>query len=72
MEMIQVIEKILNYDYKKLITGILVVATYFILSALEALPLQIAGININTMSNTVKVFYMIVYELLIISITYYF
>lgn len=66
--MIQVIEKILNYDYKKLITGILVVATYFILSALEALPLQIAGININTMSNTVKVFYMIVYELLMISI----
>ena len=59
--------KSMNY-IKRATIGLCAIAVYFIMSQLEALPLQLCGIDPTTMNITVKIFYMLVYELLMIAI----
>lgn len=62
------LNKIINYDYKKLFSGVFVIFIYFFLSLFEAVPLQLAQLNINTIPTSLKIFYMITYEILTMAI----
>lgn len=62
------INKLVHYDYKNALLGFLAIFAYFTLSSLEALPFSIAHVNIDTIPNYVKIGYLMIYEILSMSI----
>lgn len=57
------LNKIINYNYKDAMIGLLALFVYFFLSLFETVPLELAGMNINSLSYTVKIIYLIIYEI---------
>lgn len=55
---------------KTFFSGIGALCAYFILSELEVLPLLLSGVNIETIPLSVKVIYMLAYEIVMIFIIY--
>lgn len=54
--------------FKKVYLGLLSIITYFVLTNLQVLPFSLLGINLNNVSLSIKVTYLLIFELLITSI----
>lgn len=59
--------KIIHYNYKDFLIGFLAIIIYFLLSICETIPLEIAGVDIDSLSYTIKVIYLIIYEIFIMA-----
>ena len=57
-----------KYSIKDIMTGLIAILLYFIMMIGQAIPLQLMGVDISNMNQTVKVLYMLGYELLTIII----
>ena len=53
---------------KTALYGMLGIFLYFLLYSIESLPFKLLHIDLNTLSNTIKIIYMSVYEIMIIAI----
>lgn len=62
------LEKIKKYDFKNALLGILAIVAYFLLNSIQLLPFKLAGVDINQLSTTIKIAYLLIYELLMMAI----
>ena len=58
-------------DLKQIIIGICVVISYFIYSYFQIVPLELIGIDYNSLSIDSKVFYLMITELIYLLILFY-
>lgn len=56
-----------HYNYKDALIGVLALFTYFFLSLFETVPLELAGLNINSLSYFIRISYLIIYEIFTMS-----
>lgn len=54
--------------FKTALYGILGIFLYFLLYSAESLPFHLLNVNLNALSNTIKIIYMTIYEIMMINI----
>lgn len=57
-----------NINNKEFIRGIIGLVVYFILNKIDTLPFALFGVDVNSIPNWVKIIYLIIYEIMTMSI----
>lgn len=65
------VTKMTKTYWKSALLGLLAIACYFVFSYLEGVPLLLLGIDVSTLSTTVKTIYLIVYQFLLLGLIIY-
>ena len=57
-----------SFNIKDALLGIIAILLYFVLSSMQTLPFEMAGIDINYIPTWLKITYLIVFEIMIMGV----